>query len=70
MYRLMEKGFHGGRMRYTCIKESEDIKVIADTLKSVVTDGIQLRDLIVVKDMDFEFKCAIQWKSEETTNAN
>lgn len=65
MYRLMRKGFHGGGLRYTCIKESNDLKTISDCMKSLVTDDIPLRDLIVVQDVEFEFKCAIKWGSEE-----
>ena len=65
MYVLLQKKITPIGTAYKRISESENLDVIGSRLKSMVVSGECLEDFRVVKDVEFEFKCAIKWYLEE-----
>ena len=64
MYVLLQKKLTSTGTIYKRISEADSLEVIGSRLKSMVTSGESLADFRVVKDIEFEFKCAIKWNLE------
>lgn len=61
MYRLNHrKNITGFGKMYRPLFESEDLSAVKEKLKKHVLDGIPLYELSITKDVEFEFRCAVQ----------
>lgn len=68
MYILSVKGLHHFEEGvYKQVYASEDLSSIKEELKKRVLDGVPLKDLMVTKTVDFDFKCAIQFNEGKET---
>ena len=65
-YYLFKKVFLGGTLYYRLLMESDDIGKIKDRIISYVRREDAVDDFIIVRDVPFEFKCAIKLIEEET----
>ena len=62
MYSLFLKEFANVGVRYKLIEERKDLTTISEKVKRLVTTGTPIDDLIIVKNVEFEFKCALKLK--------
>ena len=65
MYSLFLKEFANGHLMYKLIEESKDLTTISDKVKRLVISGTPIDDLRIVKNVEFEFKCALKFKEDE-----
>ena len=65
MYNLFLKEFTNGRLMYKLIEENKDLTTISEKVKRLVISGTPIDDLRIVKNVEFEFKCALKFKEDE-----
>ena len=65
MYSLFLKEFTNGRLTYKLIEENKDLTTISEKVKRLVISGTPIDDLRIVKNVEFEFKCALKFKEDE-----
>ena len=65
MYSLFLKEFTNGRLMYKLIEERKDLSTISEKAKRLVIAGTPIDDLYIVKNVEFEFKCALKFKEDE-----
>ena len=65
MYSLFLKVFTNGRLMYKLIEERKDLSTISEKVKRLVISGTPIDDLRIVKNVEFEFKCALKFKEDE-----
>ena len=65
MYSLFLKVFTNGRLMYKLIEERKDLSTISEKVKRLVIAGTPIDDLYIVKNVEFEFKCALKFKEDK-----
>ena len=65
MYSLFLKEFTNGRLMYKLLEENKDLTTISEKVKRLVISGTPIDDLRIVKNVEFEFKCALKFKEDE-----
>ena len=65
MYSLFLKEFANSGVRYKLIEERKDLTTITEKVKRLVISGTPIEDLRIVKNVEFEFKCALKFKEDE-----
>lgn len=65
MYSLFLKEFANSDVRYKLIEENKDLTTISEKVKRLVISGTPIEDLRIVKNVEFEFKCALKFKEDE-----
>lgn len=65
MYSLFMKEFANGHLMYKLIEENRDLTTISEKVKRLVISGTPIEDLRIVKNVEFEFKCALKFKEDE-----
>ena len=65
MYSLFLKEFANSGVRYKLIEENKDLTTISEKVKRLVISGTPIDDLRIVKNVEFEFKCALKFKEDE-----
>ena len=65
MYSLFSKEFSNGRLIYILVMEKKDLTTISEKVKHLVISGTPIEDLRIVKNVEFEFKCALKFKEDE-----
>ena len=65
MYSLFLKEFANSGVRYKLIEENKDLTTISEKVKRLVISGTPIEDLRIVKNVEFEFKCALKFKEDE-----
>ena len=65
MYSLFLKEFANSGVRYKLIEENKDLTTISEKVKCLVISGTPIDDLRIVKNVEFEFKCALKFKEDE-----
>ena len=65
MYSLFLKEFANGHLLYNLVMENKDLKTISEKMKRLVISGTPIDDLRIVKNVEFEFKCALKFKEDE-----
>ena len=65
MYSLFLKEFTNGRLMYKLIEERKDLSTISEKAKRLVIAGTPIDDLYIVKNVEFEFKCALKFKEDK-----
>ena len=50
---------------YKLIEERKDLSTISEKAKRLVIAGTPIDDLYIVKNVEFEFKCALKFKEGE-----
>ena len=65
MYSLFLKEFANGRLMYKLLEEKKDLTTISEKVKRMVISGTPIDDLCIVKNVEFEFKCALKFKEED-----
>ena len=65
MYSLFLKEFATSGVRYKLIEENKDLTAISEKVKCLVISGTPIDDLRIVKNVEFEFKCALKFKEDE-----
>ena len=65
MYSLFLKEFTNGHLMYKLIEERKDLSTISEKAKRLVIAGTPIDDLYIVKNVEFEFKCALKFKEDE-----
>ena len=65
MYSLFSKEFSNGRLIYILVMEKKDLTTISEKVKRLVISGTPIEDLRIVKNVEFEFKCALKFKEDE-----
>ena len=65
MYSLFLKEFANGHLMYKLIEENNDLTTISEKVKRLVISGTPIEDLRIVKNVEFEFKCALKFKEDE-----
>ena len=65
MYSLFLKEFANGHLLYNLIMEKKDLTTIAEKVKRMVISGTPIDDLCIVRNVEFEFKCALKFKEDE-----
>ena len=65
MYSLFLKEFVNAGVRYKLIEENKDLTTISERVKRMVISGTPINDLCVVKNVEFEFECALKFKEDE-----
>ena len=65
MYSLFLKEFTNGRLMYKLIEERKDLSTISEKVKRLVIAGTPIDDLYIVKNVEFEFKCALKFKEDK-----
>ena len=65
MYSLFLKEFSNSGGRYKLIEERKDLTTISEKVKRLVIVGTPIDDLCIVKNVEFEFKCALKFKEDE-----
>ena len=65
MYSLFLKEFANSGVRYKLIEEKKDLTTISEKVKHLVISGTPIEDLRIVKNVEFEFKCALKFKEDE-----
>ena len=64
-YCLLKKVSIGGAQYYRFLMESDDIGKIKDRIVSYVRCADAVDDFVIVRDVPFEFKCAIKLLEKE-----
>lgn len=65
MYSLFLKEFADGHLLYNLVMEKKDLNTISEKVKRLVISGTPIEDLRIVKNVEFEFKCALKFKEDE-----
>ena len=65
MYSLFLKEFANGHLLYNLVMEKKDLNAISEKVKRLVISGTPIDDLRIVKNVEFEFKCALKFKEDE-----
>ena len=65
MYSLFLKEFANSGVRYKLIEERKDLTTISEKVKRLVISGTPIDNLCIVKNVEFEFKCALKFKEDE-----
>lgn len=66
MYSLFLKTFvNSTGVLYKLIEEKKDLTTISEKVKRMVIAGTPIDDLCIVKNVEFEFKCALKFKEED-----
>ena len=65
MYSLFLKEFANGHLLYNLVMEKKDLNTISEKVKCLVISGTPIEDLRIVKNVEFEFKCALKFKEDE-----
>lgn len=65
MYSLFMKEMTNTGIRYKLLEEKKDLTTISEKVKRMVISGTPIDDLRIVKNVDFEFKCALKFKEDE-----
>ena len=65
MYSLFLKEFANGHLLYNLVMENKDLTTISEKVKRLVISGTPIDDLRIVKNVEFEFKCALKFKEDE-----
>ena len=65
MYSLFLKEFANGHLLYNLITENKDLTTISEKVKRLVISGTPIEDLRIVKNVEFEFECALKFKEDE-----
>lgn len=65
MYSLFLKEFANGHLLYNLVMEKKDLTTISEKVKRLVISGTPIDDLRIVKNVEFEFKCALKFKEDE-----
>ena len=65
MYSLFSKDFSNGRLIYILVMEKKDLTTISEKVKHMVISGTPIDNLCIVKNVEFEFKCALKFKEDE-----
>ena len=65
MYSLFLKEFANGHLLYNLVMEKKDLNTISEKVKRLVISGTPIDDLCIVKNVEFEFKCALKFKEDE-----
>ena len=65
MYSLFLKVFTNGCLMYKLIEERKDLSTISEKVKRLVIAGTPIDDLYIVKNVEFEFKCALKFKEDK-----
>lgn len=64
MYSLFLKTFTTEGVLYKIIVENKDLTTVSNKVKTMVISGTPIDDLRIVKNIEFEFKCALKFKEE------
>ena len=65
MYSLFLKEFTNGCIMYKLIEEKKNLAAISKKVKCLVISGTPIDDLCIMKNVEFEFKCALKFKEDE-----
>ena len=65
MYSLFMKEMTNTGIRYKLLEEKKDLTTISEKVKRLVISGTPIDDLRIVKNVEFEFKCALKFKEDE-----
>ena len=65
MYSLFLKEMTNTGIKYKLIEENKDLTTISEKVKRLVISGTPIEDLRIVKNVEFEFKCALKFKEDE-----
>ena len=65
MYSLFLKEFTNGRLMYKLLEENKDLTTISEKVKCLAISGTPIEDLRIVKNVEFEFECALKFKEDE-----
>ena len=65
MYSLFLKEFANAGVRYKLLEENKDLTTISEKMKRLVISGTPIDDLRIVKNVEFEFKCALKFKEDK-----
>ena len=65
MYSLFSKEFSNGRLIYILVMEKKDLTTISEKVKRLVISGTPIDNLCIMKNVEFEFKCALKFKEDE-----
>ena len=65
MYSLFLKEFANAGVRYKLLEERKDLTTISEKVKRMVIAGTPIDDLYIMKNVEFEFKCALKFKEDE-----
>lgn len=65
MYSLFSKEFSNGRLIYILVMEKKDLTTISEKVKRMVISGTPIDNLCIMKNVEFEFKCALKFKEDE-----
>ena len=52
-------------IKYKLLEENKDLTTISEKVKRLVISGTPIDDLRIVKNVEFEFKCALKFKEDE-----
>lgn len=62
MYSLFLKTFTTEGVLYKIIVENKDLTTVSNKVKTMVISETAVDDLLIVKNVEFEFKCALKFK--------
>ena len=65
MYSLFMKEMTNVGIRYRLIEEKKDLTTISEKIERMVIFGTPIDDLCIVKNVEFEFECALKFKEED-----
>ena len=65
MYSLFMKVMTNTGIKYKLLEENKDLTTISEKVKHLVISGTPIDDLRIVKNVEFEFKCALKFKEDE-----
>ena len=65
MYSLFMKEMTTNGTRYKLLEEKKDLATISERVKRMVISGTPIDDLCIVKNVEFEFKCVLEFKEDE-----
>ena len=65
MYSLFMKVMTNTGIKYKLLEENKDLTTISEKVKRLVISGTPIDDLRIVKNVEFEFKCALKFKEDE-----
>ena len=65
MYSLFLKEFTNDRLMYKLLEENKDLTTISEKVKRLAISGTPINDLRIVKNVEFEFKCALKFKEDK-----
>ena len=62
MYSLFLKEFANAGVIYKVVEEKKVLTTLSEKVKRLVIAGTPIDDLRIVKNVEFEFKCALKFK--------